>query len=131
MNIINWSKVKQELPSIFLLSAFEVWWSLNYQSHFYFGKIGSFLTCILSIALIAFLFSIAESFEEMFSSFKDEKKVAFLLAAPFVLGLFWYKDFYHMSNIYYIILYAYYALFLYLFYRAAYRNASSIDTHQF
>lgn len=130
MNVINWSKIKQELPSIFLLSAFQVWWSLNYQPYFYFGKYFTFLMSVFGIFLIVFMFSKAESFKKTFDMFRGPALAAPIVAFSISLLISWYKDFYNMPSYYYLVLFLYYFLMVYLFYRAAYRNASSVDTQQ-
>lgn len=122
INTINWSKIKQELPSIFLLSAFQVWWSLNYKPYFYIGQYFTFLMCTFSIFLITFMFSKAECFKKTFSLFRGPFLITPIIVFSLSSFLTWYKDFYSMPSYCYLILFVYYFLMIFLFYRAAYRE---------
>ncbi len=142
MNISQerWSKFKQELLTIIFISTIHIWWIFNFPAYM---RLGSFYTNILGICmgifgviLYAFIFSYPKKcvaclkFEQIDTELCGYtfKKVMRILIAAFVailLLILWYKDFYRMPSIYYILLYIYYVTFFVLLFRAANRQPNT------
>ena len=142
MNNLNkhWSKFKQELLPIVYVSAIQIWFLFNFPPRFM--RLGSpwnviliTLQIIIAVSCTIFIFSFADKLEPFISlkyldafphaqTFKMIQRI--WLLAIFVIGAFfvWYKDFYGMSNMGYLLLYSFWIITFILLYRAAYRAPS-------
>ncbi|KIX85172.1 hypothetical protein J120_02415 [candidate division TM6 bacterium JCVI TM6SC1] len=132
----NRAKLQQELPSILLLSIFQIILSYYFPPYMIWGNSFRILICtfvnIISMYVYVTTFSSAHKYKYYinFDSYdyfihanilKKITKVSLLLVAIGTLYFYWRIDLYSVSNMYYILLYSYYGIGSFLLYRSVYR----------
>lgn len=138
MNIleIHLPKWKQGLPAILFMSTIHIWWCFNFPAYIRLGGQHSNILgigmSILGFALYSFIFSQPEKivsclkFEqidtELWGPLKYVMRIFLSVFLSILLLVAWYKDFYRMPSIYYVLLYIYYLTFFVLLFRAAQRS---------
>lgn len=129
----NWAKFEQELPSIMCVIGFTTWWQLNIPSVIPPGNHYRIMCIVLSnmvnIGCIIYSFSFPDETAPFITlSFFNElpggstlKKIFFILVSVEIFYL-WHTDFYHTSNINYVIALAMCVLTYILLYRSVHRS---------
>ena len=146
MNILKdrWPQFKQELPTFLYLSILQIWINFNFPPLVRLPSPWNIVVPILLsvFCVVSYLFILA--FPDAVSFIIDDilslanqtpnpvlfKRlyIAFLALIYHAMYFFmWYKNYYGMSNSWYIILYVFYATIFVLLYRAIarYRNRAS------
>ena len=138
ISVERWSKFKQELLTIIFISTLHIWWCFNFPAYI---RLGFPWNTMLSVAMSIFgivayviIFSSPQKFvsclkfdpidESLFFGLIIKKimRVWILVVYHISILIIWYKDFYRMPSIYYMLLYIYYLTFFILLFRAAYRQ---------
>ena len=132
----RWPKLKQELIPTIAISTFHAWWCFNFPPIIRAGytegtMIGMSIAGIIGYFLI---FSYADILAARLNSdyldesmhgpiLKNIRRIGFLGGIHIGAFIMWYKDWYHMPSIYYVLFYLYYIMFFFLVSRAI-KNAS-------
>jgi hypothetical protein len=138
------SKFKQELASIVFLSAIQVWLNFNFPA---FVRLGTPLSTIVSLSISVFsvlvyvyVFLYADTYVPRFNlaylddapepyrnTLKNLHRIGLITLALVSIVYLWYRDYYRMSNIWYVIMYAHQLLAFMLMVRAINRRTPDFD----
>jgi hypothetical protein len=139
MNILKgrWTKFKRELPSIIYISTVQIWWNFNFPAwvnlkapwNTILGVSMSIGTTIVYIFIFSFADKSAPHFNLEYLDkapngqlFKNIERTIILTIVHVAIIYEWYYDFFHMPNIYYVLLYVHYLSFFVLIFRAINRD---------
>lgn len=146
MNIFKarWPQLKQELPTFLYLSIFQLWINFNFPSFVKLATPWNIMVPIVMSVFCILLYFFIFAFPEVTSPMVDDALrfadftanpaffkriyVGFFLLMYHVMYFFmWYKNYYGMSDRWYIILYGYTIIVWVLMYRAIarYKNKNS------
>ena len=136
----RWAKFKQELLPILYVSIIQVWWFFKFPPTFMqvatpWNTVLMIIQSIIGISCTIFVFSFADNRLVLFNLahldafphaqvLKKIQRTIFIAAIVIGALLAWYKDFYGMSNLAYLLLYSFWIITFILLYRAAYRVPS-------
>lgn len=119
------SQLKQELLPLLYLSLVQIWWNFNFPA---FVRLGNPLSYIVSVSMsiistLAFIsvFLFPEKYAPSFnfeyldaapnaSILKKIHSIWLIIVINFSMFFLWYKDFYGMSNTYYILCYTHWII---------------------
>jgi hypothetical protein len=137
MNNLKWRVPKYELPSLILISVVHIWGCFNFPAYIRLGFPWSNIVImgasILGVLGHIYIFSNPGKFvsyvrfdliDETLWGTTLKKIIQGSTAAIWITSLLiiWYKDFFRMPHMCYILLYFYYILFFILLFRAAKRS---------